>query len=85
MSDFPLFAYVSTENDSYEVEVDAQDVETLRGLKGNRQAIYDWLVIQDSELPKFDEIVSVDVELCDNPQVAVCEGNETIDVWTVDN
>jgi hypothetical protein len=81
MNGFPLFAYVSTEDDSFEVEVDSQDVEMLKGLKGNRKAIYDWLVSQDDELPEFDEIVNVDVELCDDPQVAVCEGNETIDIW----
>jgi len=81
MSGFPLFAYVSTEDDSHEVEIDSQDVEMLKELKGNRKAIYDWLVSQDDEIPKFRKIVSVDVELSDDPQVAVSEGNETIDVW----
>jgi hypothetical protein len=76
-----LFAYVSTEDDTIEIMVDEQDVAALTKLTGNRKAIYDYLVAIDDECPTIEEITNVEVELHDDAQVALCEGNETIEIW----
>jgi hypothetical protein len=82
----PSFAYIHTADDCIPVEIDGyKDRDALVGMKGNRGAIYAWLVenTDADELPAVGDIESVDVELEDNEADALAGGNETTEIWDV--
>ena len=80
-----MFAYLSTSDDCIHLEIDNKDKDLLLSAKGDKSVLWNWIVqnLEKEELPKRKEIEGFCIEVEDDEIKALCEGNDTEELWDV--
>lgn len=81
LGDNEMFAYVYTDDSSFSIEIDNDDIKFLKSVSGNLDEIYKWIL---KNKDKFDyaeknSIRYIEIETDYDPDL---EDQETVEIWS---